>query len=71
MEIVANQPANQNLDHVPFGADPAMRQAVMGGKIYRGAAVSYASRSVKNPYLPPIKNRISQKYQISIGAAHD
>ena len=69
MERVANQPANQSPDHVPFGADPALRQAVMGGNIYRGAAVSYASRPVKNPYLPPIKNHIPQKFQIEF--AHD
>ena len=45
MERVANHTANQSLDHAPIGADPVMRQAGPGGKIYSGAAVTYASHS--------------------------
>ena len=60
MDHAANQPANQSLDHVPFGADPAMRQGGPGTPLTAAAMVTYTTLAVKNPNpaAPEISNRI-------------
>ena len=60
MDHTANQWANQSLDHVPFGGDPAMGQGRPGGLRTATVMVTYTTLAVKNPSpaAPEISNRI-------------
>ena len=49
MERVANHTANQSLNHVPFGTNPAMRQGRPGTPLTAAAMVTYTTLAVKNP----------------------